>query len=54
MANIIKERWINGMLAIWKLLPASRNLTVSSDEYHATFAHELYSALRLTVGVSNS
>jgi hypothetical protein len=30
-----------------------KNVKINSDEGHAIFAHELHSALRLTVGFSN-
>jgi hypothetical protein len=34
-------------------LKKRKNVKISSDEQHAIFAHELQSALRLTVGFSN-
>ena len=47
-----KERWIqktNCSLAFWMLLPAYRHVKIKSDEKHMIFAHELQSALWLTV-----
>jgi hypothetical protein len=38
---------------ILHLLPAKRKVKINSDEKHAIFAHELESALGLTVGFSN-
>ena len=40
----------NCWLEFWMLLPAKNNVKINSDEKHAFFAHELQSALRLTVG----
>ena len=37
-------------LAFWIMMPTQRNTTISSDEEHVIFAHELRSALRLVVG----
>jgi len=36
----------------WMLLPAQRNVKISSDEQHAIFARELQIALRWTLGFS--
>ena len=55
-AAIKKEKWIlemNFSLALWMLLPAQRNINIASDEQHAIFAHELQSALSVTVVFSN-
>jgi hypothetical protein len=43
----------NCCLAFRMLLPSYRNMKTNSGEQHAIFAHELQSALRLTVGFSN-
>ena len=50
--KFIKERWIREMncsLAFWMLLSAYRNVKTNSDEQNGVFAHELGTALRLTV-----
>jgi hypothetical protein len=39
--------------ALLMLLPAQRNIKITSDEQHAIFAHELQSAFSLTVVFSN-
>ena len=40
---------MNYSLALWMLLPAQRKINITSDEQHAIFAHELQSALSVTV-----
>jgi hypothetical protein len=44
---------MNCLLVFWMLPTAQRDVKINPDEQHAFFAHELQSALRLTVGYSN-
>jgi len=55
-AEFTIEPWLqqtNCSLVFLMPLPAQRNVKINSDEQHAIFAHELQSALRLTVGFAN-
>jgi hypothetical protein len=48
--------WIqemNNSPAFWRLVPATKIVKNTSDAQHAIFAHELQSALKLTVGFKN-
>jgi hypothetical protein len=45
--------WVMSEVAFWMLLPAQRNVKFNSGKKDAIFAHELRSALMLTVEFPN-